>query len=234
MFSRSKDYTFYWELDQDICSDIIQENLHSVKHVLIDCKQATNRSMKYFPNAIELTIKQYFQTVNGSIPKTLNCIMPLQKLTKLVIECYNFPFEQIIKLIRFTPNLHTLKFSSISLREINTELIEQGQTFQYVSNTNRIKSLDLHHECTLEKIQLIVNLFPNLEYLKIGMKREEVHQLVQFLLSKNNLKTRHLFYLCISEIAKRFLKELNVLIKSKHLLEDYYIKFVNRDLHLWW
>jgi hypothetical protein len=66
------------------------------------------------------------------------------------------------------------------------------------------------------------------------MKKEEIHEIVRFLLSKTTTQTQHLFFLCISEIPKRCLKELNMLIKLENLLDDYFIKFVNRDLYLWW
>jgi hypothetical protein len=232
LFSRRKDYTFHWEFDGQICSQI-QENFNSVKHVIIRSKNITNNFLKYFPNATELTIREYFKPTDVSVPKVLNRILSLNKLTKLVIRS-DYSFAQIVKLIRFTPNLHTLKFKLLSLQQINSELIQQSQTFQYVSNTNKITDLDLRTDSTLEKTQLIVNLFPRLKYLKTGMKKEEIHQIVRFLLTKTNPATRHLFFLCIAEIPKRCLKELNLLIKSKNLLDDYYMKFVNRDLYLWW
>jgi hypothetical protein len=233
VFSRRKDYTFHWDFDQQICSHV-QENFNSVEHVHIDSKQAIINYVNYFPNTTELTINHYFKTIDDSIPKILNDIVPLEKLTKLVIECSNFPLEQIIKLIRFTCNLRTLKFNLPSFGEINYKSIKQSQNFQYVSNVNKIQHLDLRVDCSLERIELIVSLFPKLEYLKIGMKKEEINEIVRFLLSKTNHQTRHLFFLCISEIPKRCLKELNMLIQSHNLLENYSMKFVNRDLFLWW
>jgi hypothetical protein len=181
-----------------------------------------------------LRIKHYFQTPDDSISKILNCIVPLQKLTKLVIQSYDFPFAEIVKLIGCTPNLYILKFSLSCLYETNFKLIEQSDIFQYVSKRNQIKNLDLHGDCTLEKIQLIVRLFPQLEYLKSDMNKKELAQILRFLLSKTNMKTRHLFFLCISKIPKRCLRELNILIKSEQLLDDYLIQFINRDLYLWW
>ena len=32
---------------------------------------------------------------------------------------------------------------------------------------------------TLDNIQLFVNLFPKLEYLKIGMKKEEIYEIIE-------------------------------------------------------
>ncbi len=66
------------------------------------------------------------------------------------------------------------------------------------------------------------------------MKTEEINQIDPFLLSNNNTEIHLLFFLCICEISERCLKELNMLIKSDNLLDDYYIKFVNRDSYLLW
>ncbi|CAF3151834.1 unnamed protein product, partial [Rotaria sp. Silwood2] len=82
----------------------------------------------------------------------LNRILPLTKLGKLTIVYYTFPLEQIIKLLHFTSNLHTLKFGSISLNQNNIMLIEQSETFQYVSKINRIKNIDFRESCISECI----------------------------------------------------------------------------------
>ncbi|CAF4603564.1 unnamed protein product, partial [Rotaria sp. Silwood2] len=104
----------------------------------------------------------------------LNRILPLTKLGKLTIVYYTFPLEQIIKLLHFTSNLHTLKFGSISLNQNNIMLIEQSETFQYVSKINRIKNIDLRKSCTSECIKMIINLFSQLEYFKIGLNTKEI------------------------------------------------------------
>jgi len=99
---------------------------------------------------------------------------------------------------------------------------------------NKIINLDLAESCTLEEIQLIVNLFPRLEYLKSEMYRKELIEITRYLLSKDNLKTNHLFFLCITQTRKIFLQKLIMLIKTEKLLESYFIKFINKDLFLWW
>jgi hypothetical protein len=231
---RRKDYTFYWELDNQICSHLQETNLTSVKHVRIGSKKATNNSVNYFPNATQLTIKYCFKTSDDSISSTLNCIVPLKQITKLIIDSYNFPFDQIVELIRFIPNLHTLKLDLLCINENSLKLLEQTYNFQYVSLRNKIKNLELRVRCSLEEIQLFINLFPQLEYLKTGIKRKEILQIIRYLLSKTNNRTRHLFFLCISQIPKICLRELTMLIKFENLLVDYFIKFINQDLYLWW
>ncbi|CAF3828681.1 unnamed protein product, partial [Rotaria sp. Silwood1] len=204
---RRKDYTFYWELDQQLCPHIQENNLNSVKHIHI---------------------------CNHSISITLNRMIPLKQLTKLVIESDHFPFDEIVKLLYFTPNLHTLKLDLLPLYETNLKVLYQNEIFQYVSNENHIQNLDLRHWCTLKHFQLIMNLFPQIEYLKTGMERKEIQKIIKFLFSKTNNRTYHLFFLCISPTPKICLQELKDLIQSENLLDHYSIKYIKRDLYLWW
>jgi hypothetical protein len=211
-----------------------ENNLNAVKHVYICSKQAKNYSVNYFPNATELTIEKYFQTPDDSISTTLNRVVPLNQLTKLVIECYSFPFEEIIQLIRFIPNLSSLKLDLLSINDNSYKLIKESEAFSYVSKMNKIKNLDIRDWCKLKKFKLIIHLFPQLKYLKTGMDRKEMGEIMRYLLTKKNYQTPQLVFLCISGTPKICLKELTRLIKLEHLLDQYWMKFVNRDLYLWW
>ncbi|CAF4622398.1 unnamed protein product, partial [Rotaria sp. Silwood2] len=150
---RRKDYKFYSEFYSQFYSRNQENNFNSVKHVHICSKYVSNNNVIYFPNANELTIEHYFKIFDDSISTILNCILPIKQLTKLIIKSSNFSFEQIVNLIRFTPNLYTLKLDLLSFNEINLKLIQQNETFQYVSNTNKIKTIELRQSCTLENFQ---------------------------------------------------------------------------------
>ncbi|CAF4737224.1 unnamed protein product, partial [Rotaria sp. Silwood2] len=119
------------------------------------------------------------------------------------------------------------------MNEIDLKLIQQTENFQNVSKINQIKHLDIFQLCEFNQIELISNLFSKLEYLKTGINYKEIRQIKRYLLSKINNKTRHLFFLCISGVPKICLKELNLLIKSENLLNDYSMRFINSDLYLW-
>jgi len=122
-----------------------------------------------------------------------------------------------------------------SFHEICSRLNQQSDIFKYVSTTNKIINVEVFNwSPTLEQIQLFFNLFPQLEYFKIAIDKKEFEQVIRFLFSKTTNKPRHLFFLCILRLPKRCLRELNMLIKSENLLDDYFIKFLNHDLYLWW
>ncbi|CAF4043935.1 unnamed protein product, partial [Rotaria sp. Silwood1] len=111
------------EIDEYNCSHFQEINLNSVQHLSIYSKQIINIYLNYFPNVTHLTINHYFQTSDKSIITTLNRMIPLAQLKKLTIESYNFPFEEIIELLRFTPNLYALKLDLLHDQKTNTKLI---------------------------------------------------------------------------------------------------------------
>ncbi|CAF3255590.1 unnamed protein product, partial [Rotaria sp. Silwood2] len=107
---RRKDSTFYWESDIHICPHLQENDLNSVKHVHIHNERMTDNFVNYFPNTTQLTLQYRSEKFDNSIITSFDRIVPLEQLTKLVIEVYNFPFEEfIIKLLCLTPNLQTLK-----------------------------------------------------------------------------------------------------------------------------
>lgn len=63
------------------------------------------------------------------------------------------------------------------------------------------------------------------------MYKRQIVPITRCLLSK----LPHLFFLCITNTSKTYLQKLNLLIQSENLLDDdYFIKFVDHDLYLWW
>ncbi|CAF4228340.1 unnamed protein product [Adineta steineri] len=113
-----------------------------------------------FPNATKLTFCDDFEVPRDFIIVDLNHIFPLKKITKLSIECHHFSFEQLIELLQFTSNVHTLRLDSIIiLHGNNSNLIQQNPLTQLVSETNIITKVTIHKEITLEKIQLLTAVF---------------------------------------------------------------------------
>jgi len=206
--------------------------LNLVKHLHVRYQKSTHNFVNYFLNVTELTIDYRREISNDILITNLDRIVPVKQLTKLAIYLHEFPFDEFLKLLRLTPNLHTLKFYILSLDETSSKL---SQTFKYVSKTNKITNLELlNWSTTVEEIKLIFNLFPQIEYLKIAIDKKEIEQIIRFLFFKPNNKPHHLVFLCIARLPKRCLKQLNMLMESENLLDDYLIKFVYHDLYLWW
>ena len=234
--SSTRNYTFHWEVNKQNCLPLEKTDSNSVKHIYICSNRITNECTNYFPNVTELTIKYCLETSDDSISTTLNRIVPLRRLTKLEIKCSNLSFEQFTHLLWHTPNLHTIKASSLFKGLLNVKQLTQSDHFQYVSKTNKIKNLIFDGWDTLgsNSIQLVIYLFPKLEYLKTRLIRKEIVPITRLLLTETNHKISRLCFLCITNIPKICLQELNRLIKSENLLDDYFLKFAKSELYLWW
>ncbi|CAF1167124.1 unnamed protein product [Rotaria magnacalcarata] len=234
IINQRKDYSYYWEPVNTKCSNIQKENFNSVEHLHIASEEIVGDCLNYFPNVNELSIENKFTTSGDSIIATLRRMISLRQLTKLVIQSHLFPIKDIINLLLLTPNVHTLSLNLYILDYFNINSNRQKKICQYVSKKNKIQNLILNQRCSLTEIQFIVYLLPRLKCLKAQMERKEIGQIIRFLLSKTHNRTRNLFYLCILEVPKVCLTETKVLIESKNLLNDYSIKYIDRDLHLWW
>ncbi|CAF1566175.1 unnamed protein product [Adineta steineri] len=180
-----------------------------------------------FPNATKLTFCDDFEVPRDFIILDSNHIFPLKKITKLSIECHHFSFEQLIELLQFTSNVHTLKLDSIIiLHRNNSNLIQQNPLTQLVSETNIITKVTIHKEITLEKIQLLTAVFRRMEKLTITLFKQDLESIAHFLLSKPNNDTRYLFSSWISKQRSDLMIILINLIRSKKLC-DYILKVIN-------
>jgi len=206
---------------------------NSVNHIYICGKTALDNCKNYFSNVTNLTFDHHFDIPYHSFTTNLNSIISLSKIITLVVKCNSMRFRQLIDILRFTSNLCTLKFPFLSISDTEYTSIQQSESFIFVSNINNIKTFSFDERCTLETARFILNLFPRLKHLKTGMDRKELKSCISFLLSTSN-NNCGLYFLCISSVPKLCLAEVKRVIKSEKLLHDYLIKYINRDLYLWW
>jgi hypothetical protein len=234
LFFRKKHYTLYKQLNETTSLDYSDSNLNSVQHLRIESEKTMMNCIHYFPNAAELTFKDGFSTTRTSLSSILNRIIPLNHLTKLVIECHHFSFKKMIELLRFTPHLHTLIFESMPFYKNDYMSIEESETFRLVSNTNAITEVTFTDKCTLEKLQLLLTLCPRVQHLTINTLVRNLDSITRFLLNKTNPNTRRLCLLCFSRATSNWLDKLDSLISSETLIDDYTLNLVDSKLYICW
>ncbi|CAF0917874.1 unnamed protein product [Adineta steineri] len=211
-----------------------ETHLKSVQNLKIQNDKETINCKYYFPNATTLTLQNKLSRTYNFISVNLSRVIPLKQLTKLVIESNPISLTKLIELLRCTPHIHTLVLKSMSLYGINYNSIQQNQSFQLVSNTNTITNVTCNGECTLEKLQILVALFPRIQHLTIKPHTKNLESCTRFLVEKTNRNTNHLCSLCLLTTAKNWLTRLNTLIASETLLDDYMLKMIDWHLYLWW
>ncbi|CAF0947560.1 unnamed protein product [Adineta steineri] len=159
-------------------------------------------------------------------------IIPLKQLTKLVVESNPLPLTKLIELLRCTPHIHTLVLKSMSLYGVNYNSIQQNQSFQLVSSTNTITHVTYEGKCTLEKLQILIALFSQIEHLTIDLHDKDFKSCIRFLLEKTNRNTNNLCSLCLLSVKNIWRTGLKTLIESETLLDDYMLKINNKHLYL--
>jgi hypothetical protein len=209
-------------MEEKLSSTCRTTHIDSVKSVNISDKMILPCS-NYFPNAMELEISSY----NSQYPKwdKLNHVVPLQQLTRMIFRNYDHNLKSITGLLNLTPNVHTLIIRApLELRTREKYVVfEEDETFQLVSNANYIKFLVISTYLTLEEIKLFTDLCPRVEHLSICIRQNFLRRVLQYLLSKDNTKTRHLNSILIvgtSEIRNEIMESL---IESENLQVDYII-----------
>ncbi|CAF3712850.1 unnamed protein product [Adineta steineri] len=222
---RRKDYQFYWNGDHNRTnSNMNQDDYKSVHNLFIHDAPNGNEPVSYFPNVKEITIYHC-----DSILTSLDRILPLHQVNKLVIDSKKFRVNEILNLIEVTPNLKTFQLFYYSFDESRLKLIEESKIYQSVINKNKIENFQIIHCCSLKEISFFMNLFPKLKSFETGLLKKEFIFIIQYLL----LNMAHLNFLCIKHLSEIYLDKINLLIESNNLLKDYSIKLIDDDLFLW-
>lgn len=235
-FFRRKHYMLYNQLEQNIAVYRSESSINSVQNVHIQSKESALKCRKYFPNATELVLKHDLSTTRSSFVSVLDRIVPLKQLTVLVIERDRFAFQNIIQILRFTPNVHTLKFQSTFRYEKNNDLasIKESEDFQSVSDTNVIRNISCDGTCTPEQIKLLVALFPRVQHLIIHGWIDDFRSILRSLLDKNNCNAHDLCSFHCSSVYSVSSEDVQKLIESEKLLDDYTLKKEMWHIYLWW
>ena len=188
----------------------------------------------YFSKVTKVTLADTFNIPCHLLATSLNRIIHLRQLSKLTINSLNIPFDEVVELLHFTPNIHTLELDSISIPGTDSLSIQQNEKFRLISNINTVTNMTIGKESALEQVQLLDALFPRLEHLTINLYKEDLESIVRFLLSASTNNTCHLSMLCILSQVTDSMESLRNLIESEQILQNFTLKTFRDKLCLWW
>ena len=207
---------------------------NSVDHVYIHHQETAMHCSCYFRHATKVTLLDSCHSNRVWLAVILKGLMPLKQLTSITIENELFCFEQLIKLLNSTPNVHTLSVHRQSLDSTNSTTFQQSETFRLLSQTNKITKLTMRERFSTENLKLFLALCPRMQYLIIDVHVHELESAVQLILLKNKTHRRDLCLLCVKNTSKSMSGTLKTLIESEELLDNYLFKLIETDLYLWW
>jgi hypothetical protein len=161
-------------------------------------------------------------------------LFPTEQLTKLTINYELKIFHDVIKILLKTLNVHTL---TVACRQLVVEALaslQESEAYRLISKQNKIRNMTFRNEYRLKTIQLLVDLFPQLQHLTLGISRQSLEGTVRFLLSKYNKTPCHVSSLCIFGVDRTWTEKVKLVVELKKHDGNYSLKVVNQILYLWW
>jgi hypothetical protein len=188
------------------------------RHLTIEGHLRLDKSSIQFPRVTKLTLKDNNLEENPSFINHVNSIIPLTQILDLDIKENQISINQL----RLFPNLQSLTLSNLS--SLKSQRI---RTFR----NNKITKLTIDDdECELKHVRVLIDLFPHLQSLEIGIEENHNAEILRFLLSKSTC----LFSLFLLNINSQLIEKIQSLIKNENLLHDVTIERIHGGLYLWW
>jgi hypothetical protein len=211
--------------DDDIPKSYQDNSINFAHHLTIEGHLKAKEYSIRFPRVTKLTLKDINTEETSLCTNDINFLLPLIQIKDLCISDRQFSIDQLIELLSLSPNVQ-----SLTLSEKLT--LQSKQTRIY----NKITKLFIDDDqCKLEDVQFLIHLFPRLQCLEIGIKENNLQDIVRFLLSKSNVKSpRDLFSLFLMNANDTTTREVLRLISPEKLVNDYTAENVRGGLHLWW
>ena len=194
---RRKKFTLFAKTNNNTNQNEEKISMDSVEHVnILDGKMIIN-CKNYFPNATELVIDCDPDDKNEKFFfNKLTNILSLNQLTQITIDAINNTISEMIKLLRLTPNLHTLTIQQYDCDLTDLVTAQQSESFQLISKINNITTMTVITEDTAALTKFMIALFPQVECLIIKHIRDDSTEDLRFLLTKDNINADHLKLLC--------------------------------------
>jgi hypothetical protein len=161
-------------------------------------------------------------------------LFPTGQLTKLTISYELTTFREVIKILLETPNVHTLTVACPQLVGKDLGSLQESEAYRLISKQNKIRNMTFTKDYTLKTIQMLVDLFPQLQHLTLSLSQQSLEGTVRFLLSKYNKTPCHVSSLCIFGVDRTWIEKVKLVVESKKHDGDYSLKVVNQILYLWW
>ncbi|CAF4333512.1 unnamed protein product [Adineta steineri] len=141
---------------------------------------------------------------------------------------HDFFIGAIIEIMNLSPDLDSLKLSSIKLPTTTLLSIEEREEISFIVDNNEITKVYLEKMNKFDDVLFLIDLFPELKYLQIGCTSDiDINLFLQIILMKIHNKTDsnlHLLAISIPTADDSMMERIQNIIDCKSLLFNYTIK----------
>jgi hypothetical protein len=195
--------------------------------------------LDHYSPVIEFHVIDHLRIVTAeSLISQINPIFNMAQLTSADIHCKEMSVHMLIKILNALPNINLIRLSDLPLRNAFNQCAESLDILEEFLKTNRITKLTLQNITIAEQIDLIIDLFPRIEYLCFQHIWNADFQFVVYYtlwkIKANNIL--HPMTICIFGIEVEYhqVKTLHRMIDLNNLLNNYTIQRQYERFYLQW
>ncbi|CAF0955420.1 unnamed protein product [Rotaria sordida] len=173
-----------------------------------------------------------------SVQEYICSIATLVQFTSLHIDLCYFSISILLQLLNILPNLDSLTITSGLPEKTKILSKEQINMFRSVSSHNKITKVNLEQITELDQIHILMDLCFHMCDLQVKCRNIfDGKWLVRYVLNKRN--TNFIPYLCsiclwISEANNEMMNNLQIIIDTEKLIDNYTIKRICDKIYLRW
>jgi hypothetical protein len=198
-------------------------------------QETENASMQFSPShALSITDHDYTKWCPSFI-NLLNSILCPVRFTSLNISCSLMTASMLFKIIRWLPNLDSLRVESLSLQQLKNLSDEDAEIFRLISTSNKITKVG--QQMKMELTEFLLALCPRIEHLEVAcIMNTEFERFVRFILMETftHIPYLHSLRFLVVEANDEMIQKLQNMIDSEKLLSNYLIKRSDDHISLQW
>ena len=135
-------------------------------------------------------------------------------------------------------NLDSLVLQSISDTDLQCSSKEKTDSQLTFASKNRITKVKIHSIKAKEEIQVIMDLFPRMEYLELHMKsnRCDANTVLKYILTNQLMKVPSLRSICFEDekVDRNILAKLRETVGSESFIGNHHLRCVKNHIFIQW
>ena len=176
----------------------------------------------------DLILMGTFYKRTNSFLIDLGSMVPLTRVTQLVLLCESFTLSQLIDLLQLSSNVRHLSL----VRNPRCPVSERGMILPL--DEENIDNIPNRGLLTLKHVRALMKVSPRLQSLQMSINENYLESILRFLFQFDMSKSRCLSLLRIQDAHYGIIRRIQKIIDLDKFIEHYTLQHISDNAFLWW